>query len=130
MGPERVKGAYAWRKLLDAGSRIANGSDFPVENANPLWGFYAAITREDHQGYPEGGWQPEERMSRTEALRSFTIDAAHAGFEEDSKGSIEPGKLADLVILSKDIMSIPPMEILQTEAVLTLVGGQVVFRRE
>lgn len=129
LGAERVKGAYAWRKLLDSGVRIANGSDFPVEHPNPLWGFYAAITRQDHKGWPEGGWMPEERMTRAEALRSFTLDAAYAAFEEDLKGSIEPGKLADLVVLSRDIMTIPAREILDASVSMTIIGGKVVYER-
>lgn len=127
VGPERIKGAYAWRRFLDAGCRIANGSDFPVENVNPLWGFYAAITRQDHDGRPEGGWRPEERMTREEALRSFTLDAAYAAFQENELGSLEAGKLADLVVLSHDIMKIPPSEILQTRVELTIVAGKVVY---
>lgn len=127
VGPERIKGAYAWRRFLDAGCRIANGSDFPVENVNPLWGFYAAITRQDHDGRPEDGWRPEERMTREEALRSFTLDAAYAAFQENELGSLEAGKLADLVVLSHDIMKIPPSEILQTRVELTIVAGKVVY---
>lgn len=127
VGPERIKGAYAWRRFMDAGCRMANGSDFPVENANPLWGLYAAITRQDRAGWPEGGWHPEERMTREEALRSFTIDAAYAAFQEDLMGSIWPGKLADLVVLDKDIMTIDPTEILQTRVTMTIIGGVVVY---
>jgi predicted amidohydrolase YtcJ len=129
LGPERIKGAYAWRKLLKQNARIANGSDFPVESANPLLGFYAAITRQDAAGQPEGGWYPEEVLTRDEALRSFTIDAAFAGFEEKEKGSISPGKWADLVVLSRDIMQIPPAEILETHVEITLIGGRVAYRR-
>ena len=124
VGPERIQGGYAWRKFLDAGCRIANGSDFPVEGASPVWGFYAAISRQDHQAWPEGGWYPGQKMTRTEALRSFTIDGAYAAFEEDLKGSIEVGKLADFVILSKDIMEVTLSEILETEVVATMVGGR------
>lgn len=127
LGPQRVAGAYAWRKLMDSGVRIANGSDFPVEHVNPIWGFYAAVTRQDHEGWPEGGWYAEERMARTEALRSFTIDAAYAAFEEGEKGSIETGKLADLVILSKDIMRVALKELLNTHVELTMLGGKIVY---
>ena len=129
LGPDRLKGAYAWRRYLSSGSRIANGSDFPVENANPLWGFYASITRQDHTGWPENGWQPGQRMSRQEALRSFTLDAAYAAFEEDLKGSVVKGKLADFVVLSRDIMQIPPKEILETEVVMTILGGKIVYQK-
>lgn len=127
VGPERIKGAYAWRKFLDAGCRIANGSDFPVERVSALEGFYAAITRQDKKGWPEGGWRPEEKMTREEALRSFTIDAAYAAFEEDLKGSIEKGKLADLVVLSKNVMRVEPAEILSAEVEMTLLGGEIVY---
>jgi predicted amidohydrolase YtcJ len=127
LGPDRIKGAYAWRSLLKTGVHIAAGSDFPVEDPNPLWGFYAAITRQDQEGWPQGGWFPQERMSREEALRSFTLDAAFAAFEENLKGSIEEGKLADLVVLSHDIMKIDPPLILRTEVEKTFLGGKLVY---
>lgn len=126
LGPERVRGAYAWQTVLKLGVKIANGSDFPVESPNPLWGLYASITRQDHQGLPAAGWFPDQRMSRQETLRSFTLDAAYAAFEEKDKGSLAAGKLADLTVLSRDIMQVPAAEILKTEAVLTIVGGKVV----
>jgi hypothetical protein len=127
LGPERVKGAYAWRSLIDTGCIVPAGSDFPVESNNPLWGFYAAITRQDHDGWPQGGWHPEQRMSREEALKAMTIWAATAAFEEDIKGTIEKEKLADLVVLSGDIMQIPPRDILRTTVAITIVGGEVVY---
>jgi predicted amidohydrolase YtcJ len=130
IGEARAReGAYVWRKLLASGARIANGSDAPVEPVNPLLGFYAAITRQDAQGNPPGGWYPDQRMTREEALRSFTVDAAYAAFEEHLKGSLEPGKVADLVVLSRDILTIPPPEILRTEVDLTIVGGRIVYER-
>ena len=129
VGAERAKGAYAWRRFLKAGSRIANGSDFPVEGVNPLWGFYASVTRQDHAGVPEGGWQPSQRMTREEALKSFTLDAAYAAFEEDLKGSVEVGKLGDLVVLSADIMTIPAHEILEAQVLMTVLGGEIVYER-
>ena len=128
LGAERTEGAYAWQSMLDKKVRITNGSDFPVENANPLWGFYAAITRQDHEGKPAGGWRVKEALTREEALKSFTLDGAYAAFEEDIKGSIEVGKWADLVILTKNIMTIAPEEILKTEVLMTLVGGTAVYR--
>jgi predicted amidohydrolase YtcJ len=128
VGPQRVIGAYAWQSVLKTGARLANGSDFPVESPNPLWGFYAAITRQDHKGQPAGGWFPEQRMSREEALLSFTLEAAYAAFEERQKGSLEAGKLADFVVLSRDIMSIPPADILKTEVVRTVLGGETVYQ--
>ncbi|MFP6585044.1 MAG: amidohydrolase [Candidatus Hydrogenedentota bacterium] len=130
VGAERIQGAYAWRTMIDDDVRIANGSDFPVENANPLWGFYAAITRADHEGNPAGGWRADQALTREEALHSFTLGGAYAAFEEDIKGSLEAGKWADLVILSKDIMTIPAAEILEIEVLLTLIGGKVVHRTE
>jgi predicted amidohydrolase YtcJ len=127
LGPDRIAGAYAWQRFIKTGVKIANGSDFPVESPNPLWGFYAAITRQDHAGNPPEGWQPDQRMTRDEALRSFTRDAAFAAFEEADKGTIEPGKLADLAILDRNIMEVPPPEILQTSVVMTFFGGKVAY---
>jgi hypothetical protein len=129
LGTERIKLAYAWKSLLNTGARIAGGSDAPVESANPLWGIYAACTRQDHKGWPEGGWMPEQKLTRLEALKMFTIDAAYAGFEEKIKGSLEKGKLADIVILSKDILSIPAKEILNTKIEMTILGGKIVYQR-
>lgn len=127
VGAKRVKGAYAWRSLINAGSIIPGGSDFPVESADPLLGFYAAITRQDAKNFPDGGWYPDQRMTREEALKSFTTWAAFAAFEEHLRGSIEVGKLADLVVLSNDIMQCEPKEILKTTVVYTIVGGEVVY---
>jgi len=127
LGQERVKGAYAWRRFLSLGVPVPNGSDFPVEEPNPLLGFYAAITRQDRAGNPKDGWQPDQRMTREEALRSWTIAGAHAAFEEDKKGTLEPGKLADLVMLSADIMTIPPAQILKTRVKMTILGGEIVY---
>ena len=127
LGPERIKGAYAWRRFLDSGAVLAFGSDFPVEEVGPLLGFYAAITRQDAEGYPEGGWYPEQRLTREETLRAFTIDAAYAAFMEDAVGSIEPGKYADFVVLSRDIMTVPAPEILETDVVATYLGGKPVY---
>lgn len=129
IGPKRIKGAYAWRTMLDAGVHLANGSDCPVESADPLLGFYASITRQDHSGNPRGGWYPEQRLTREEALHSFTLGGAYAAFEEDIKGSLEVGKWADLVVLSKDIMTIPPQDILSTRVLITMIGGKIVYRR-
>lgn len=128
IGGERLAGAYAWRKMLDNDVRITNGSDFPVESANPLWGFYASITRQDKNGIPQGGWRTDEVLTREEALRSFTIDGAYAAFEETSKGSIEVGKWADLAVLSKDIMTVAPADILKTRVLMTFIGGTAVYR--
>jgi len=125
VGPERVKGAYAWRKFYDSGSRIAGGSDFPVEDENPLWGIYAGVTRQDHDGKPEGGWRPEERQTREEALRSFTIDAAYAEFAEREKGSLERGKMADFVVWSADIVACPPRDLIAAKPGIVVIAGRI-----
>jgi predicted amidohydrolase YtcJ len=130
VGPERAKGAYAWATLLKTGVRIAGGSDFPVERHNPFLGIYAAITRQDLDGQPPGGWYPEQRMTREEVLRSFTLDAAYAAFEEHLKGSLEPGKLADFIVIDRDVMTCPPREIADTRVLRTVIGGETVFRVE
>ena len=123
LGEIRIQGAYAWRKLIDAGARIANGSDFPVESPNPFWGLHAAVTRQDRDGEPNGGWFPEERMTVKEAFASFTIDAAYAGHQEDLIGSLETGKKADFIFLDRDIFTIPEGEIWKTQATETWVNG-------
>jgi predicted amidohydrolase YtcJ len=127
LGADRLAGAYAWRSLLDSGAALPLGSDFPVESPAPLWGIHAAVTRQDHAGQPEGGWLPDQRLTVQQAVHGFTLGAAHAAFEEDRKGSLVEGKLADLVMLSRDIFEVPPAEILQTEVVLTVIGGEVLY---
>ena len=127
LGADRIEGAYAWQSLLDSGARIAFGSDFPVEDVNPIEGFYAAVTRQDASGMPTGGWLPDERVSRETALRGFTLDAAYAAFQERSLGSLEPGKRADFVVLSQDLMQVPTSDILDTSVVATYVGGTLVY---
>ena len=127
VGPERIRGGYAWRTVLDTGTRLALGSDFPVERVSPLLGFYAAVTRQDAAGQPPGGWYPDQRLTREEALRGFTLDAAYAGFMEDEVGSLEAGKRADFVIFSRDIMAVPEAEILEAEVVATYLDGVAVY---
>lgn len=127
LGSERIEGAYAWRKLIDSGCRIACGSDFPVEAVNPIWGIYAALTRQDHEGSPDGGWHAEERMTLDEALRGFTTDAAYASFMEHVKGRIQPAMLADLTILDRDLYEATPREILSARVIGTVVGGAVLY---
>lgn len=129
VGPDRIRGAYAWRSLLDAGVRLPLGSDFPVERVNPLLGFYAAITRQDADGNPLNGWYSDQRLTREEALRGFTIEAAYAGFMEDVVGSLELGKWADFVILSKDIMTVPARAILDTYVLATYLAGKPIYQR-
>ncbi len=128
VGKERAKGAYAWRSFRDAGLTLPMGSDFPVESPNPLHGIYAAVTRQDHSGKPDGGWYPKQRLTIEEAIRGFTIWAAHAAFLEDHIGSLEKGKLADFVILDKNILEIPPKEILEAKVLLTVIGGTVRYQ--
>jgi predicted amidohydrolase YtcJ len=124
LGAGRLLGSYAWRSLLNTGVIIANGSDFPVENVNPLISFHAAFSRQDAKNWPVGGWLPQEAMTRDEALKSMTIWAAWAGFMEKDVGSLEPGKLADFVILDQDIMRVPADLVLQTRVLSTWVGGK------
>lgn len=126
LGPHRIKGGYAWKSLLDAGVPLALGSDFPVEKSDPLLGFFAAVTRQTEDLFPEGGWYPEERLSREETLYGFTKGAAYAAFKEDVSGSIETGKHADFVVLSEDIMQVAAPRILETEVVATVFAGEEV----
>jgi predicted amidohydrolase YtcJ len=127
LGPERVKGAYAWRTILNAGGRLALGSDFPVELVNPFHGIHAAVTRQDQKNWPAGGWYPDQRLTLAEAIRGFTLDAAYAAFEETSRGTIEPGKLADLTIVEGDLFSMPATDLFKAKVRYTVVGGEVVF---
>lgn len=127
LGISRLLGAYAWRSLLDTGMPIPNGSDFPVERVNPLFSFHSAVSRQNDNNLPTGGWYPEQRMTREEALRSVTIWPAFAGFQEDILGSLTPGKLADFVILDQDIMRVATDVILNTRVLATYVGGKAVY---
>jgi len=126
LGPHRIKGGYAWRTLKEAGIPLAFGSDFPVERAHPLEGFFASITRQTRDLLPEGGWYPEERLTREETLEAFTQGGAFAAFQEDQLGSLSPGKWADFVVLSDDIMQIPPAQVLETSVIATVVGGKTI----
>jgi predicted amidohydrolase YtcJ len=127
LGQTRLAGAYAWRSLLRTGVPIAGGSDAPVERGEPMIEFYAAVARKDTTGFRGRGWHPEQALTRQEALKMLTRWPAYAAFEEDRRGSITAGKWADLTVLSGDIMRIPEPEILRTRAVMTVVGGEIVF---
>jgi predicted amidohydrolase YtcJ len=127
VGPQRIRGAYAWRSLLNTGVIIPNGTDFPVEEVNPLLTFHAAVTRQDPTNWPAGGWYPEQKMTREEALQSMTIWPAYAGFQESMLGSLTPGKYADFVVLDRDIMHVPDTEILSTRVTSTWIGGKRVY---
>ncbi len=127
LGMERLAGAYAWQSLLKSGAIVAAGSDAPVEQGNPMIEFYAAVARKSIDGFSAPGWHPEEAVTREQALAMLTSAPAFAAFEENDKGTIEVGKLADLTVLSRDIMKIPEAEILQTRCLLTVVGGEIVF---
>ncbi|MBX2945694.1 MAG: amidohydrolase [Cyclobacteriaceae bacterium] len=131
LGEKRIKeGAYMWQSLLQSGAIIVNGTDAPVEPLNPIPSFYASVSRKTLKGEPEGGYEPEEKMTRAQALRSYTLDAAYGAFEEKIKGSIEKGKLADFVILSKDIMQCSEQDILKSEVSMTIFGGKVVYEKK
>ena len=124
IGEVRIQGAYAWRKLMQADTLIANGSDFPVESPDPFWGLHASVTRQDQSNEPPGGWLPDERMSLEEAFASFTVNAAFAGHQENLLGTLEAGKKADFIIIDRDIFKIPENELWQTQALETWVNGE------
>lgn len=125
-----VEGAYVWQKLMDAGATVCNGTDAPVEPLDPLPSFYASVARKTLQGFPEGGFEADQAMTRAQALKSYTLDGAYAEFEEDFKGSIEVGKAADFTVFDKNIMTVPEAEILKAKATMTVVGGEIVFKGE
>jgi predicted amidohydrolase YtcJ len=128
IGAERLKGAYAWRTFLAQGTVVAGGSDFPVEYPNPFYGLFSAITRQDHDGRPPGGWIPAQAMSREQAFRAFTLDAAYAGFSEKTQGTLEPGRWADFVLVDRDLFTVPADQIWSTKVLETWVGGKRVYR--
>lgn len=130
LGSERIKGAYAYKELLKQSGLIALGTDFPVEQVNPFLTFYAAVGRMDQEQYPEGGFNPEQALSREEALKGMTIWAAYSNFEEEEKGSIEAGKLADFVVLDQDIMRVPLPQVPETKVEAVSLGGKWVVRPE
>jgi predicted amidohydrolase YtcJ len=127
IGPERTKGAYAWKSLADAGASIAFGTDYQVEPLNPMEGLYAAVSRKDRLGEAGDGWYPEQKIKMEDAIRYYTLGSAYAQFMEDRKGMIKPGYLADIVITDKDLLSIPENEIMKTKVDYTITGGKVVY---
>jgi predicted amidohydrolase YtcJ len=129
VGIRRLEGAYAWQSFIKQGSMIAGGSDAPVERGEPMIEFYAAVARRDQKGFTGEGWHPEQKVTREQAIKMFTLWAAYAAFEEKPRGSIEVGKLADLTVLSADIMKIPEAEILKTRCVMTVINGEIVFQQ-
>jgi hypothetical protein len=131
LGEKRIReGAYMWQSLLKSGARVVNGTDAPVEPVNPIPSFYASITRKTLKGEPENGYEPEEKMTREQALRSYTLDAAYGAFEEKLKGSIERGKLADFTVFTHDLMTVPENEILNSAVAMTIVGGKVLYKAQ
>lgn len=130
IGSERIKTAYAWRTVLDAGSIIIGGSDAPVEKVNPFHGLYAGVTRMTRAGEPEGGWYPGQKVTREEALKAFTIWAAYGQFEEELKGSLEPGKLADFIVIDRDYMTCPEADIKDIQVLATYVGNELVYSKD
>ena len=127
IGKERIQGAYAWRTFLGQGTRIAGGSDFPVESDNPFFGLHAAVTRTDHENRPQGGWHREQAMTLLEAFRAFTLDAAYAEHQEKTIGSLEPGKWADFILIDRDLFKIAPAEIWKIKVEQTWVAGEQVY---
>jgi hypothetical protein len=131
LGEKRIiDGAYVWQKLFQTGARICNGTDAPVEPVDPIPSFFASVTRKTLEGLPEGGYEGDQKMTREQALKSYTLDGAYAEFEEDFKGSIEVGKAADFTVFDQNIMEVAEDEILKTQVAMTVMGGKVVFKRQ
>ncbi len=130
VGKERLKGGYAWQSLLKSGAILAFSSDVPFGDPSPFIGMYAAVTRQDKNGNPSGGWFPSEKITIEEALKAYTITAAYAGFEENVKGSIEPGKFADFVVISDDLLKVEPKELAKILVLRTVLGGKTVYQSE
>lgn len=130
VGSERIKSSYAWQTFLDQGTVVAGGSDFPVEHVNPFYGLYSGVTRKDHEGMPPEGWYSEQALSRIEALRAFTIDAAYAAHQEDILGTLEEGKWADFILIDRDYFEVDASEIWRINVIETWKGGEQVFKSE
>jgi len=129
VGPERIKGAYAWATLEKSGARLAFGTDYPVEVVSPFRGLYACVTRQLPDGTPAGGWQPQERISLEDCIRAYTTGSAYAEFAEGQKGELKTGEYADFLILSKDLTKVPPSDYVKTEVLRTIVGGRTVYEK-
>jgi hypothetical protein len=129
VGTQRMRSSYSWHTMLKAGIPLAGGSDCPVEPADPLFGIYAAVTRKDMDGNPKGAFYPNERVTLEEAVRMFTLGGSYAAFQEDQKGTLEPGKLADFVVLSEDLFRVAPDDIKDLEVLMTVVGGEVAYKK-
>jgi predicted amidohydrolase YtcJ len=127
IGPDRASRAWVWKSIANDGGQLAFGSDWPVVTLNPFEGIQTAVTRQTAEGLPKEGFLPSQRLSVAEAIRGYTLGAAYAGFREKTEGSLEPGKLADLIILSQDVFEVDPRAINQTKVLTTIVGGRVVF---
>jgi predicted amidohydrolase YtcJ len=128
VGPDRLKGAYAWATMQKGGARLAFGTDYPVEPISPMRGLYACVTRELPDGGPQGGWQPQEKISLDDCIRAYTTGSAYAQFEENRKGELKRGEYADFVVLSNDLTKIPPSEFVKTRVLRTVVGGRTVYQ--
>lgn len=129
LGVARLRGAYAWRSFVDQGSRIVGGSDYPVELANPFFGLHAAVTRQDQQNQPAGGWLPEQKLNLTEALRAFTVDAAYGAYQDEAMGSLLPGMWADFILVDRDIGTLPAEQLWQAQVLQSWVGGNLRYQR-
>ena len=129
LGPERTRGAYAWHTMQQSGARLAFGTDYPVVPINPLRGIYACVTRQLTDGTPKRGWQPQERLHAKDCFRAYTVGAAYAQFEEQRKGTIAPGMLADIIVYPKDLNQTQPEKILSIPVVMTFVGGKIVYQQ-
>jgi predicted amidohydrolase YtcJ len=129
LGPERVQGAYAWRWFLDAGVPLAFGSDAPVAVVNPFYGLYCALTRQDEQGSPPGGWHADQRLALDEALRLHTVGSARAAFAEDRLGVLKPGLRADVTVVDRDLFAVDPTQVLKAEVLMTVVDGAVAYEK-
>ncbi|MEA2062576.1 MAG: amidohydrolase family protein [Gemmatimonadota bacterium] len=130
LGRERCRYAYAWRSILEAGGRIAFGTDCSMKPMDPMEGLYAAVSRRSKDGLPAGGWFPEEKLTMEEAIELYTLGPAYASFEEHLKGSIEPGKLADMAVLSQNLFEIPEDRIMDTRVVYTVFDGKIVYENK